>query len=177
MKKMRGTIAVLLILMLLILGIGYAVLTNTLTITGTASASPYDSNLNVVFRNYDTTTPYYEKNVAQEDELSVTQTVTDQTRTASFTVSGLTTENDTVTLYYPIENMGIVDANIAVTTNPSVTQAADYFTIEASVQDSSLSVDGITYAVVVITCTDTPVEDTVTTNNVEIEITAEAATN
>lgn len=95
MKQKRTFVTLLLILAILCLGIAYAAITSqTLTITGSATALAENKPVNVIFTEY-AIQPGYDGKVEASIESDIL---------AKINVSELTTEGDTATVDYTIEN-------------------------------------------------------------------------
>ena len=98
MKQKRTYVTLLLIVALLVLGVAYAAFTaDELQITGTATASVADGNVDVQFVAVD---PAKAEGVTTYGELGTG----DDVDTATITVAGLQTANESKTVTFTIEN-------------------------------------------------------------------------
>ena len=157
MKQKRTYVTLLLVMAFLCLGIAYAAISSiTLTINGTATATTSNENFKVRFAKQGETYVAPEKTGAQAAQVTEA-TVTGDT-TAKFTITGLTTKDQTATITYTIENASPADINADVAvalTNGNPT----WYT--ATVDKSSLSLTKGATGTVAITVTlkDTPATD------------------
>lgn len=175
MKKKKGVIAILLIIALLALGIGYAALTGSLTITGSASAVADDSNYKVVFINAEAGDANYSSSTVVPTATAAVDS--DDATKATFSVTNFTTENDTVTFTYTVENQsnGITAKVSGI--EISAFDNSDYFSITASLPESATSVTldpgETTTVTVTVTCIQTPTAE-VSTGDVTITLATES---
>ena len=159
MPRTNKILIVIILVAVMLLGIGYAAIQNiTLNITGTATADPSQSNFTVRFS----------ENVQVSDSNKVTAAITDDTN-ATINVSGLTTNGDTVTATYTIQNTSAdLSANLSVgTTNSN----EEYFLIESKLGDETLTAGGATTLTITVQLIKTPIS-TVETSTIGIQITA-----
>lgn len=140
MKDQQGLIAVIALAVVAILGVGYAAINSTLTIGGTgteATAVPDSSAFNI---NYTSNTVHSISTGGTGDVADTTSNY--PTKTASFTVTGMSKMNETATLTYVITN---ASADLGATlATPSCTQTDTngYFELGTTVADSSLTKSG-----------------------------------
>ena len=160
MKKRTGIIAI--IIAILVLGIGYAAISNvTLTVnSSSATVSPSQSNFVVKYDAANTFT--YTGNPAGS---TVTLGRTNDT-TATFTITGLTKQGDSVTITYPIINESpTLAASLAVPT--FVNDNTTYFSVTPSAPSSATQIaanGGTTNLVFTVSVIKTPVADDQTAN-------------
>ena len=163
MKKKTGILGVL--IAILLVGIGYAAISAvTLTITGTGTIEADPNNFKVVYTQ------------GQQTSASTGVTATpasigaDVVTSTSFTVSGMTKKNDTVTLTYTIQNKSDdLSATLAANPTVSITNAAgnpngttitDYFSVTSVVNTPlTLAKTETTTQTVTVTAIKTPVTD------------------
>ncbi len=96
MKKRRTLVISLLLIAALALGIGYAALSRELMITSAANLSPDQNDFDIVFT--DATV------VNDPDNLLATASVTGTGTTANYTITGLSKQNDSVTIEFTVQN-------------------------------------------------------------------------
>lgn len=146
----------------LTMGIGFAAYSTTLAIHGTTavSAEAIEFTEDVQFTHATTS-----------NEAFGTATATGQT--ATFTVSGMTAYNDTVTFTYTITNGSAYTVNIAISTNPTPATPSKCTVSTALSSNTIAAGDSITATVVVVLTEDV---NTVTAPiNWTIEYTATSA--
>ena len=160
MKKKTGIIAIL--VAILLLGVGYAAINNvTLNVNGSkATVSPDQSNFVVKYDALNTFT--YTGNPTGS---SVTLTREDDT-TATFTITGLSKQGDSVTITYPIVNASpTLKASLAV---PTVTNDnTTYFTVTPVAPTAATQLDangGTSNMILKVEVIKTPVSDDETAN-------------
>ena len=96
MKKRRTLVISLLLIAALALGIGYAALSRELMITSAANLSPDQNDFDIVFT--DATV------LNDPDNLLATASVTGTGTTANYTITGLSKQNDSVTIEFTVKN-------------------------------------------------------------------------
>lgn len=139
-KDQQGLIAVIALAVVAILGVGYAAITSTLRIGGSgtqATATPDSSAFDI---NYTSNTT---ASISSGGTGEVTDTTSSYpTKTASFTVTGMSKMNEMATLTYVITNAS-ADLGASLAT-PSCTQTDTngYFELSTSVADSTLTKSG-----------------------------------
>ena len=157
MKQKRTYITLLLVMAFLCLGIAYAVITEQkITITGNATTTTDSKNFLVRFAREGGKYVAPTKTGAQADKVTEA-TVTDDT-TASFTITGLTTEDQTATITYTIENASPADINadiaVALTNNNK-----KWYTATVDKTSISLNKGQKTTVAITVTLKDTPATD------------------
>ena len=121
MKKRRSTIIAFLLVAALCLGIGYAALTDVLDIQGTAEV-----NLAGVESDFDAHVYFSAFSTGEGYTASINGNNNDK---ASFTVNGLKTEGQEITVTFTIKN----DHDLPVTVTPAVLQETntEYFKLSS----------------------------------------------
>ena len=184
MKQKRTFVTLLLIIALLCLGIAYAAISGVnLTVTGNVSATAADGYVKVQFTEAKTTVEPAVGNA--EANLGTADETTGLVTTATFNVSGLTTEGQTATFTYTIEN-GSSDM-AATLANPTISwdaKGAEWFDVdmELSTNDLTESDGDANSATLTLTVTllKTPVstnDETASTDTATITIVAEPVEN
>jgi len=122
MKSNKALLLLSVIVAVLVLGIAYAAVSANFTVNGTASAAPNADNFKVAF------VPVTETTTTQGNAV-IKYSATE--KTADFTVTGLSTANDTATISYTIKNSSTdIDALLAgVNVNNTNTE---YFEVTAT---------------------------------------------
>ena len=142
----------------ILLGLGYAAIQNiTLNITGTAAADPNQSNFKVRFINNPAPTV--------TDSTYAIASITDDYN-AIINVSGLTTNGQTVSATYTIENASAdLSADLAISTTNTNTE---YFKISSQLAKTSLIAGAKTTVTVTVELTKTPLESVSSTIGVQM---------
>lgn len=157
MKQKRTFVTLLLVIALLCLGIGYALIAEqTLTITGSAESTTSDDNFLVRFAKEGES--YVAPTKTGNASAKVTEAIVTNDTTASFKIQGLTTEGETATITYTIENASpaAVEANIDVNLDYD---NKTWFTASVDKESISLDQNGKTTVAITVTLNDTPATD------------------
>lgn len=173
MKQKTTFVTIILAIALLCLGIAYAVISGVnLKITGQVAATAAEGNINVKFIKA-------EKDA--ESKGTVTTSVGDGL-TATFDVSGLTTQGDTATMIYTIENQS-TDIAATLTNNTPTWNNKDWYNVTCELSRTNLAknsadtTDDTATATVTVTLLKTPVTDADANlaKDTEVSITINAA--
>lgn len=165
-------VGIALLIVVLVLGIAYAVTTINLTITGKASANFADANHQVAF------TGVTDTNNGGKADVIITPNATAKAIDATLNVSGLTATGDTATATFEIENFSKeLASEIAVTTETLTGTNPEYFSIDASVDKTSLEKGDKATVTVTVTLAKTPVAEVKADINVALTATAKVAGN
>jgi copper chaperone CopZ len=157
MKQKRTFVTLLLVIALLCLGIAYAAISaQKLTINGSASATLSDDNFLVRFAK--SAESYVEPTKTGTASAKVTEAKVTNDTTASFKIEGLTTEGETATITYTIENASPadIDADVDVVLDYDNTT---WFTASVDKQTINLEQNGTATVAVTVTLKDTPATD------------------
>ena len=154
MKRKTSILGIL--IAVLALGIGYAAVTAvSLTINGEGTITPDENNFKVVYTAVEVTSK-------SDDSITTTQTTND-TKTASFTVSDMTKQGDSVTFTYTItnksESLGASLGTPSISYD-STTDAEEYFTVTSPAPATTTLAaggDATTTQTVTVTAKKTPI--------------------
>ena len=170
MKQKRTYVTLLLIVALLCLGIGYAAIAEqTLTINGSATSATSNDNFKVKFASVEPTK-------SGSASAKVTEATVTNDTTASFTIAGLTTKDETATITYTIENASPADIGADVAINLEYDNT-DWFTATVDKSSLSLAQNGKETVAITVTLKDTPATDAeaaAATEDFKVTLTANA---
>ena len=156
MKEKNLFITLALVITVLALGVAYAAITTqTLNVAGTASAVASNDNFNVIFEGTVT-------NTKSTTASNASVTASGSGKSGTFTISGLDTEGEYVTLTYPIVNkspdLGAALKNIKITNSDT---NKTWWDVTANLSSTSLTANGgKANLVITVTLKDTPATDT-----------------
>lgn len=168
MKNKKTFVGIALLMVVLVLGIAYAVTTIDLTITGSASANFAEANHKVAFTGV----------TNKSGKGTIEATATPEAINATLNVSGLTATGDTATATFEVKNFSKeLASDIAVTTETLVGTNPEYFSVEASVDKTSLEKNDTATVTVTVGLVKTPVTAVTATINVGLTATAKVAGN
>ncbi len=163
MKNKKIFVGIALLIVVLLIGIGYAAITDSLSITGTATTAVDDENFKVVFTG--------ETNPATATD-GVTATAVDGAKTATLDVTGLSTKGDSKSATFTIQNRS-EELKALVKVNTKTIENSEFFTVDATVADTSaLGPDATTTVTVTVTLNKTPIDVVNGRINVELGATA-----
>jgi hypothetical protein len=140
MKNRRITIVAFLLLAALTLGIGYAAVTTQLFIDGSATISQdvanNEFNEDIYFTSVkNNKTGEFVTSVSKDEGLGYSASITTSNNDrATFTVTGLSNENETLTISYKVKNESKFDATITLNASSSVSNA-NVFDVTCSASD------------------------------------------
>ena len=139
MKNRRIALIAFMLVAVLTMGIGFAAYSTTLAIHGTTavSAEAIEFTQDVKFIGATTSNEAF-------------GTATADGQTATFTVSGMTAYNDTVTFTYTIQNGSEHEVNIVISTNPTPATPSKCTVSTALSSNTIAAGDSITATVVVV---------------------------
>lgn len=147
MRNKKSLLTLGLISFVLVLGVGYAVVSNVnLEFGGTASVQ--DSNLNVYIKSY----------TDSRNDNTVTNQILNNGKSASFSISNMTLDEE-VTITYTIEN-GETDVDAVLSTQTALTGNNEYFEASYVIDDANISAGDTTTVTVTVTMIKTPVSET-----------------
>lgn len=165
MKNKKSFLTLGLLTLILVLGVGYAVVSSVgLTIGGTASVA--ESTLNVSF-NGETDT---------DGVGTITATAGKDTLSGTISVTGLTAIGDKATATYTIQNKE-VDLDAEISKLSIINDKEEFFKVTTSVDTTATTVEaeGTNTVNVYVELIKLPIEDTDSTANITVNLTATPA--
>lgn len=156
MKKNKSLVVGVLVLALLILSIGYAAITTiSFVVIGTNHATPKYGKFKVVFAS----APFVDNSKTVGENVIAGGKIDPNDRTkASIDVSGMSEENDSITVKIPIKNES-TDLSASLTALVTHNSNQEYFDITSSLEDASIAPNGATNLVVKVTLKKEPIEE------------------
>lgn len=142
MKSRKIVLIAFMLVAVLTMGIGFAAYSTTLAVHGTTqvSAEAIEFTNDVKF-------------IGASSSNEAFGTATGDGQVATFTVSGMTAYNDTVTFTYTIQNGSDFDVDIQITTNPTPATPSKC-TVSTALSSNTIAAGGTITATVVVVLTE-----------------------